>query len=994
MNMLANIFKPKWQHKRPAIRKQAVNSLNPNNTEQHTILLELSQSDPDLDVRLAAIDRLHDTNALNTLAMQGNDNAIQNQAQTRLVRILSDNQSATLDLAAYTQVIKALRDNTSLLKTLCVNSEDLSYQTVLIDHIYDEATLASLAVESKLTKVRQLAVQRVNAVEHLNYIIKQIRHRDKRVAQIAKDKLSIQRKSQEAQQQHIHECETICDSLELLARSAYNPLYISKLKHLTNQLRSIDKQVPEHLVVQVEQAILQCDAVINEHKAVANEQADEQEHQANSHAEQLSTCDALEQVVAQLKHAIPDELNAGSIHSLLGIQQRRWQEATDQVRAHPKELMRFNKSYDLLADTQAAMERLSELNQQIETLLSNSTNDNIDNQGLTDNSKLLHALNTCLAQINWPPEIAQPVVITKLEAASEAVGNRLKLLEQTAADTAQQLKNAIKKLAKAIDDGNLDTAEKTLYEARKLLANLDTKQRREGEHKINLLAGQLKELQDWKGYATNPKKEELIGKMEALQHATLPLKDKADAIKALQTEWKKLGNTRSGEDKALWARFKAAADISYEPCKAYFADMQARRQFNLEQRQTICQQLETFLAENDWGAPDWKAVDKIINTAKKEWQQFAPVDRKKIKAIQTRFNQVIQPLLEKLNTEKDKNLSAKQALVDEAKALLDSVDIYEAVNQAKALQRRWRAIGFDHRGKGQTLWREYRPACDAIFARLESEQQASEQEQQNNLVVAQEICDKIVSLADSDDNRLSASRKEYDELYQAFKNVGALPSKQRQQIQQQFADCCKRYQQQFAGIARRKKAAAFNELERRATLCQQLEASPTQAMLNQLKDSWSGTIDVPADSAQGIEARWQAAQDLTAQLSPEQIDKNQTNLRLLCIRLEILANMDSPKADEQLRMDYQVKRLSKGLGQEREDITQEIDKIRIAWCCNGSIYSGTVSEEVSNDTTSEQKPGHQTNAKSSDNGSGKNDNIYHTLWQRYQQALHKLKVVE
>ena len=54
----------------------------------------------------------------------------------------------------------------------------------------------------------------------------------------------------------------------------------------------------------------------------------------------------------------------------------------------------------------------------------------------------------------------------------------------------------------------------------------------------------------------------------------------------------------------------------------------------------------------------------------------------------------------------------------------------------------------------------------------------------------------------------------------------------------------------------------------------------------------------------------------------------------LCIRLEILAGMDSPPESQQARMAYQVERLNKELSKgqkETRTIAEQIEEIQVLW---------------------------------------------------------------
>ncbi|MFT4852508.1 MAG: exonuclease SbcC, partial [Bacteroidia bacterium] len=64
----------------------------------------------------------------------------------------------------------------------------------------------------------------------------------------------------------------------------------------------------------------------------------------------------------------------------------------------------------------------------------------------------------------------------------------------------------------------------------------------------------------------------------------------------------------------------------------------------------------------------------------------------------------------------------------------------------------------------------------------------------------------------------------------------------------------------------------------------------------------------------------------------------------LCVRIELLAGLDSPPEAQQRRMQYQVERLKRELSQgikETRTPDEQLREIQIAWYCLGSLSSGS-----------------------------------------------------
>ena len=179
------------------------------------------------------------------------------------------------------------------------------------------------------------------------------------------------------------------------------------------------------------------------------------------------------------------------------------------------------------------------------------------------------------------------------------------------------LQHQLDKLESEITEGNIKQANKLLAQVKKLFSQVDAKKVTKFSQRSQLLQNQLQELQDWKGFAAQPKFEALIHEMEQLQSSSLSPKELANQIHSLQEQWKALGSLGDKKQQnALWTQFKAAADIAYEPCKAFYDDQSKVRQFNKEQREQICSELDTLYEQQDWNNANFKALQKIIDKDK------------------------------------------------------------------------------------------------------------------------------------------------------------------------------------------------------------------------------------------------------------------------------------------------------------------------------------------------------------------------------------------
>ena len=404
---------------------------------------------------------------------------------------------------------------------------------------------------------------------------------------------------------------------------------------------------------------------------------------------------------------------------------------------------------------------------------------------------------------------------------------------------------------------------------------------------MHLLGGQLRELTDWQGFATRPKQESLCEQMEYLANQPMEPEAKAERIKELQNEWRGLGGS---SDRDLWSRFKQASDQAYEPCKAYFSAKSGLKQANLETRKAICDQLGTFLDNADWSSIDWKAAERIHQTAREEWKAAWPVEFRDNRPAQKRFDDLLKQLEAPLDTERKKNEALKQGIVERAEALIEHEPLGDAMNQAKALQTEWTSIGITRHREDRKLWQAFRKACDQIFARRDARRDEQEQLSREADEKAGPILDACQSAsADSSLDGLKATLSELDSLRNE-----PLSADSRDRVGQERS--------RLSGLV------------------------STRQLQEQI-DTWKSWINSRSSSALDSELLPQHWAGLAAEVGqPDPVE--------LVIRAEILAEVPSPAEDQGRRMEIQVQRLAEGMGNASSDSdkSRQLEMLVANWC--------------------------------------------------------------
>ena len=327
--------------------------------------------------------------------------------------------------------------------------------------------------------------------------------------------------------------------------------------------------------------------------------------------------------------------------------------------------------------------------------------------------------------VRWPSDLPIPAQLEQLRrdiAKTKAQESDLAARQQALSG---ELMAVVNTLQGFIDKGEFKRALGGLSKCR----NLQKQGAQGGEKILNRISTQLNELSDWQQFAASPKRDALLQAVQALVDTPLNPDSQRDRLKDLRSQWNALGPLAK-DQAVLQQRFDESADQAFNVCREHFALQNKERKDNLRARKALCEQLQEYVDSTDWTNADMKAAETIMRQARQEWRKYHPCDRKALKPVEKNFETLQDALYRRVKQDWDANINAKEVLVKQAEALVEQDNSDGIANGAKTLQAQWREIGTTPRGADQKLWRRFRTACDAIFARLDNERDRQRSEQQ------------------------------------------------------------------------------------------------------------------------------------------------------------------------------------------------------------------------------------------------------------------------
>jgi hypothetical protein len=91
---------------------------------------------------------------------------------------------------------------------------------------------------------------------------------------------------------------------------------------------------------------------------------------------------------------------------------------------------------------------------------------------------------------------------------------------------------------------------------------------------------------------------------------------------------------------------------------------------------------------------------------------------------------------------------------------VDLEDLHQAIDRTKGIQREWKEVGMTPMKVDRRLWKEFRGACDAVFARLDAQREERNAAMSAQIEEAEGLARQARTLldSDSDDERLHLKR--------------------------------------------------------------------------------------------------------------------------------------------------------------------------------------------------------------------------------------------
>lgn len=931
------LFKPKWQSSDPRVRRQAVQDISDG---ADPVVRSLACEDDSPEVRVAALQRLSDLALLLDRFRGDSEPQVQRAAGERLCACVAAGAVEAADQAWLLEQLHSVSAN-SLIECLARQAEDTAIRRSALGYLESDRLRAEIALHDPVGELRLEAAQAIADRATLAELVQSSRQKDKGVHRVAQQRLQLIEEALARPQRHREAAAHILERLE--AALSENRLDALSLEALDREWTDLDALDAPELS---ERYAALCHQVEAQRAAAREAEAAVQERDRERH----QLCEQLESLAERLKAAPMDEPGA-----LQSAESRRAEIVAAWDALNPEEpdgptAERWQRATRSFEEARSAVQERQGLHTralELESTFSGWQGE----LGSVPENRLKRWDNDCRetrAALDAHDEAPAQARREALAAQAETLQAELERRAGHRRAARDQAEQGLQALERALDEGRLHQAREARQTIQGAIKHMEPASRRGTEKRLKGFEGRIKELEDWQRWGIAKSREELCEEVEGLIGADLNPEELQQKIQTAQKTWKKLDKEDPASGRRMWPRFNEACNKAYEPCRAYFQERAKERQTNREQREALCEQLENTLAEVDWDDPDWSYLDRFARKIRQEWRNLGPTDRKHRKILEDRYRRSMDPLNTKLDEERERNLALKRELIAEAEALAETDNLNEAIEAAKALQKRWVTRVSAKRHVERELWERFRGACDRVFERRREQFHAQDQERQANLKKREALCEAAEALLTTEDEaEIPKARSRLRQLQNEWRQQGEVPRRDQDRIENRFRQSVQQAERHLGSLRQAKQARQLEQLRAKGALCERAETAAFGASDDDratLENAWDA-LDPLEDREldEHLRARFDAALGIlegTRSGSEAGSDAQRDRLSELCIRFEILAELESPPEAAQERMAYQVKRLSEAMEERRRqgrNKAEEAAEIERAWYATGPV---------------------------------------------------------
>ncbi len=409
------------------------------------------------------------------------------------------------------------------------------------------------------------------------------------------------------------------------------------------------------------------------------------------------------------------------------------------------------------------------------------------------------------------------------------------------------------------------------------------------------------------------KKNETLEELRLLLDSEESLKEIYDKFNLIQEKWKSIGQVPRSEVNGLWQNYHFLIEKFYDKVKINRELRNLDLKRNLDAKIELCERAEGLIFE-----PSLNVSFKALQEIHQQWKEIGAVPMDKNDEIWERFknasdqiNKRRQEYYEKMRTQLENNLLAKEALCEKAEAVVQRnhdkiVQWNESSDEMNEMLKLWKTIGPVPQKDNESIWNRFKSSLDTFFETKKIVFDKLKQEQDVNYNKKIEICLKAEAISERNDWKKATA--ELIQLQNDWKEIGYLPKKLSDKVWTRFRAACDKFFERKSEFYKSNRESETENLAKKEALIKAVKefefGEDKEENLNHIKDfqrQWSEIGYVPSGEKDRLQKEFRSA--INSHFEKLQIDAQELKLNSFKERISNVEDNKSVSREKKFLLD-------------------------------------------------------------------------------------------
>ena len=261
------------------------------------------------------------------------------------------------------------------------------------------------------------------------------------------------------------------------------------------------------------------------------------------------------------------------------------------------------------------------------------------------------------------------------------------------------------------------------------------------------------------------------------------------SLNELHAEFKHIGPVDRDKQEDIWNRLKNASDEVYKKKKDFISNIKESLNENLEKKSKLLDEINKIKNFKSNKFKEWNNKTKEVLSLKDKWNSIGGVPKSSTRNISKEFWNSFKEFFsnkskffKKIDDSFKANLDLKKALVDKVNELKSSDDWENTSKEIQSLQQEWKKIGKVPMKEKDSIFKEFKDACDFFYERMRVEDKDTIKMYEDNLEKKLSTCEAIEKLLDNKE----FDQDEFFKLQVKFLEIGHVPKDKVETVKEKF----------------------------------------------------------------------------------------------------------------------------------------------------------------------------------------------------------------